>query len=630
MSLQTSTRTMEGVIDDALVDYDGEVLSDGAGDELPLQDGALSAEWPWVPLTAGGTPDVAFAQAAADYDGFAYSEEPRTNVWTLSVPVRLGQAGSFVAAFPQEARLPEGWQQCSATVAVRNEVVMDESTDTDLQVILAMVPVSALGCFRLIQETAPAAQPDMLLFTLDDDMPHSTSLVSVATEFMAQSASAGGQAQAGRGAKKRPTVTVLSAQVEELSRRLIALEDPGPRSGFITPQGSHGARTPRPPSPVGSVAAVLPEVAAVASLAPPLRSGVTARATLGGAASGSGGQHARGQRSQPLSGYAQSKRTAAQAAEDARKQAASLLSAAGIPQVGPQPERRMQPKRRQVETGAASHLDQAPAPAGGSLLQTIASQVASGAEPDSRMLRLAELQGLSQLAGSIAPKRELGIDPLCEESSREGSQQAGLTMSRGMEGLQRVQRSREQDPSRWCNAFDAEIQRELFTTVTGRPWCLLDYVQKRMRFRPPQDADLEHVTHMMCALHACHRKGPEANAELGMLVGQFFKAIEARHRDGDWLVAWTMTGLPDPQPRPGFARGLAHPAEYAAGIAKMREMQMVSQYRATLSSTPAANPRGQINPKKEIVDPKPPGNKTKGGKDKGKGAKQAAELGNGE
>ena len=196
-------------------------------------------------------------------------------------------------------------------------------------------------------------------------------------------------------------------------------------------------------------------------------------------------------------------------------------------------------------------------------------------------------------------------------------------MSRGTETMQRVQQSRERDPQRWSQSFDVEIQRELFTTVTGRPWCLLDYVLKRMKFRHPQDDDLEHVTHIMCALHACHRKGADSHAELGMLVGQFFKAIEARHRDGDWLVAWTMTGLPDPQPRAGFARGLAHPAEYAAGIAKMRELQMVSQYRTSLTTAAAAaNPRGQLNPvKKEPYDRDKAGKggkSDKGGKGKGK------------
>ena len=82
------------------------------------------------------------------------------------------------------------------------------------------------------------------------------------------------------------------------------------------------------------------------------------------------------------------------------------------------------------------------------------------------MLRLAELQVLSQLAGSISLEREPGGDPLGEEGP-EGGRQSGITMSLGTESLQRVQRPREQAPARWCNSFDTEIQRELFTIVTG-------------------------------------------------------------------------------------------------------------------------------------------------------------------
>ena len=135
----------------------------------------------------------------------------------------------------------------------------------------------------------------------------------------------------------------------------------------------------------------------------------------------------------------------------------------------------------------------------------------------------------------------------------------------------RVAASQARDPQRWCAVFDQEVQCELFTNVTGSPWSLLEYVLRRLRFRP-EDSDLEHVLHMFCALHVAHREGPSARWKEGMLIGQFFKATEQRLRDRDWLLAWTMTGLPEPRPRQQFQRGLAHPAEYAAGIARVQEM----------------------------------------------------------
>ena len=594
---------------------DGEELETGEEDfhedvvgEVVSADGA----WPQVPITAAGLPNVTLAKASFDYDVLAHGDASLRNRWALAVPVCDAPRG-FIAAFPDGVELPPQWPVISATVAVRNEVQMEDSTDVDMKVTLALVPALALADFRLVQETAPSPG-DVILFSGDDEMPHAASLVSVGEEWrqaLEQQAAvaplpapaAAAPADPARG-RKRPTVAVLTSQISELMQRLDTLEGAGAQPGWMTPRGGG--------SDAGTASLGTATAPRGALQEAPASAGAAVRAP----------QSSRGK---ILSGYAQSKRTAAQAAEDARQEAAALLAGAGIATGAPQPERSMRPKPQTRAALAAPRLPEPTAPVAGLLLNTIASQVAAGAEPDARMLRIAELQVLTQLAGSIAPKREAhhSSDLLNDDFGADSAAPGGLTMSRGTETLQRVQQSRERDPQRWSQSFDMEIQRELFTTVTGRPWCLLDYVLKRMKFRHPQDDDLEHVTHIMCALHACHRKGADSHAELGMLVGQFFKAIEARHRDGDWLVAWTMTGLPDPQPRAGFARGLAHPAEYAAGIAKMRELQMVSQYRTSLTTAAAAaNPRGQLNPvKKEPYDRDKAGKggkSDKGGKGKGK------------
>ena len=109
-------------------------------------------------------------------------------------------------------------------------------------------------------------------------------------------------------------------------------------------------------------------------------------------------------------------------------------------------------------------------------------------------------------------------------------------MTRGMESLKRVAASEARDPQRWCAVFDQEVQRELFTSVTGGPWNLLEYVLRRLRFRP-DDSNLEHVLHMICAMHAAHREGPSTHWKVGMLTGRVFNAAKQQLRDCDWLLA---------------------------------------------------------------------------------------------
>ena len=99
--------------------------------------------------------------------------------------------------------------------------------------------------------------------------------------------------------------------------------------------------------------------------------------------------------------------------------------------------------------------------------------------------------------------------------------------------------------------------------------------------------------HMLAAMHAVHRRGEAHFWELGMLLDQCFKASEARLRDRDWTVGWALTGLPDPRPQPLAERGLSHPSEYAAGIARLKEMQALANYRATLGGQQPAPAKGQ-------------------------------------
>ena len=81
---------------------------------------------------------------------------------------------------------------------------------------------------------------------------------------------------------------------------------------------------------------------------------------------------------------------------------------------------------------------------------------------------------------------------------------------------------------------------------------------------------------MIAALHSLSRA--KNHKLLDARLGQYLKAIEqsvlAR---GSWQMAWLLTGLPEPRPQGHVNQGLAHPAEFAAGVAFMRETRVLEE-----------------------------------------------------
>ena len=156
-----------------------------------------------------------------------------------------------------------------------------------------------------------------------------------------------------------------------------------------------------------------------------------------------------------------------------------------------------------------------------------------------------------------------------------------MRSSRGADGLRRVRAAIQRNPGRWNDAFDDEVQRSLWTHVTGAPWSLYDYTLRRLQFHRHQE-DLERLCHILSGLHACHRMGPSHHDELGAKIRQAYKAAEQAARDnGDWTLAWTWLDCPNPRPH-RYERGLVHPAEYSAGISYLRELQTLEGYHAGL------------------------------------------------
>ena len=44
---------------------------------------------------------------------------------------------------------------------------------------------------------------------------------------------------------------------------------------------------------------------------------------------------------------------------------------------------------------------------------------------------------------------------------------AGVKLTRGTEGLEKVRQAIERDPEKWCRHFDGGIEKALFANVTG-------------------------------------------------------------------------------------------------------------------------------------------------------------------
>ena len=171
---------------------------------------------------------------------------------------------------------------------------------------------------------------------------------------------------------------------------------------------------------------------------------------------------------------------------------------------------------------------------------------------------------------------------------------AGVSL-RGSEGIGRVHQNIRRFPERWCRAFDRSIEESSFSHVTGLPWSLHAYTRENLRFNE-QQRDLENCTYIFSALHAVHRRGPDAHWQLGAMLAQAYKAVEQASRDRDWTLAWLWTGLPHPRPQGRFQRGLAHPAEHAAGLSYLRELRTLQQHREEVSGGASHNGFGPYRP----------------------------------
>jgi hypothetical protein len=268
----------------------------------------------------------------------------------------------------------------------------------------------------------------------------------------------------------------------------------------------------------------------------------------------------------------------AQAAESARSRAAQLLGAAGA-RTAPFPEtlHGAAPPRG---VGAAA----GPAP-GLQLPGDLADRVLRGGGDAAHALRLLELQILTQLSANAAMQPRMPDDDPFSMYA-EGSMHQGGTGTRGSASINQLHRTVQQRPEQVVQAFNASIQRELETDVTGLPWSLRTYVERRLRFAADQEAEQRFVA-ILCRMHALHLAGPDQWWRLGATIAQSFKALEHYTVERDWQMAWCWLDLPDPRPQPGLARGLASPSEHTAAVAYLREVHLLAAQRQAVAGRSA-------------------------------------------
>ncbi len=88
-------------------------------------------------------------------------------------------------------------------------------------------------------------------------------------------------------------------------------------------------------------------------------------------------------------------------------------------------------------------------------------------------------------------------------------------------------------------------------------------------------------------LHSLRLAVPDQWWRLGATIAQAFKAMEHCVRERDWQMAWLWLDMPDPRPRPGMYRGLAHPLEHSVAIAYLRQARLLEAQRQAVAGRAA-------------------------------------------
>ena len=99
-----------------------------------------------------------------------------------------------------------------------------------------------------------------------------------------------------------------------------------------------------------------------------------------------------------------------------------------------------------------------------------------------------------------------------------------MGQTRGSMGIHALRRQINARPENVVRGFNEAIQRELATDVTGMPWSLQTYTERRMRFAADQEAE-ERFVAFLCRMHSLHLAGPDQWWRLGATIVQAYKAM---------------------------------------------------------------------------------------------------------
>ena len=135
-------------------------------------------------------------------------------------------------------------------------------------------------------------------------------------------------------------------------------------------------------------------------------------------------------------------------------------------------------------------------------------------------------------------------------------------------------------PERWVAFYNAEVQRRLGNEDLGLPWSVRLHGDRNSNFLTFKS--LHRFFVMLAHLHALHRSGKHGQAYAQ--VCQYLKVVEQVVLDkGQWDLAWTWTGLEDPEAPMALKKAPVHPVEYSASIGVLREMKTLIEFPSTLA-----------------------------------------------
>eukprot|EP00971_Amphidinium_carterae_P097305 1925456-Amphidinium_carterae.1 len=214
-------------------------------------------------------------------------------------------------------------------------------------------------------------------------------------------------------------------------------------------------------------------------------------------------------------------------------------------------------------------------------------------------VQLAMLETLERLSGTDRRGREGKGETLEELLFGSGDDAGASTDSngrlggvKGVVGMQRIAQSIDSDPERWSLLFDQSVYRALGADLTGAPWSVHRYGLEKVNFG--KHADLRRFWFLLAALHALHRGGEMSL--LGARIAQFLKALEvAVAMNGNWTVAWTLTGIANPDPTSSIHGGLATPLEVATAIAFVKDTRVLEEAARKTNAPAVEGGTGQGN-----------------------------------